>query len=503
MRNKRLKALFAVILSVAVLTASPVWAAETSPAPEETEISSAYSGITVGEATPETTPEPQKLLADGEGFVCDTLTDPYSESIFMVSLDSDTVVYALNPDERRPMASLTKIMSYIVTVETVEDLHNTRTVVPESVAEELAGTGSSLAEIKTGEEFSIYELLNLMMVPSGNDAALTLAKYVDALQIAAGEEDAAYDENGDGIMSFVEMMNRKAAELGCVDTHFMNPHGLHHANHYSTAREIAVISQYALTLPYFAQISGQRSYVQQPTNLTEESREVVTSNRMLLSYKAEYYKYATGLKTGSLNEAGYCIAATGMYDGYSYLVVCLGAPYVDENGARVEYRGEMYDAATLLRWAFLNIENKTIVADGDLVGEIALRYAWDKDTLQVVAQGNAMAMLPKALENGDIQVDLDLPEYADAPVKKGDALGTATYTYKGELIARIPLVAAESVDRSEVIQTIEQGKEIIRSPWFIVTALIIALLTVVYIVLVVAMNRKRRKMRRIRKYRDL
>ena len=112
-------------------------------------------------------------------------------------------------------------------------------------------------------------------------------------------------------------------------------------------------------------------------------------------------------------------------------------------------------------------------------------------------------MMPKELNSGEIQPILDVPESISAPVKKGDEVGTVTYMYKGEAIAKLPVVAAESVDRSEVIQTIEQGKEIIRSSWFIVTAVVIVLLTAAYIVLMITMNRKRRKMRRIRKYRDL
>lgn len=436
-----------------------------------------------------------------EGFVCDRLTDPNSESIFMVSLDTGTVVFTMNPDERRPMASLTKIMTYIVVSETVSDLQNTRTTVPESVAEELAGTGSSLAEIQTGEEFSIYDLLNLMMVPSGNDAALTLAKYVDAMRIPA--EDSAFDEDGDGVLSFVELMNRKAQELGCTNTHFVNPHGLHDENHYTTAREMATITQYALTLPYFSEITSQTYYTQAPTNMTSEERTVTTTNRMLLSYMEEYYTYATGIKTGSLNESGYCIAASGFYDGYSYLVICLGSPYIDEDGNYTNYHGEMYDAATLFRWAFTSIENKTIVMDGDLIAEVDLKYVWDKDRLQVVAQGNVTAMMPIDLDESNIKMELDLPESVKAPVKKGDEIGTATYTYKGEVLAVVPLVAAESVERSEIVQTIEQGKEIITSPWFLITAGIILVLLAAYIALAVAMNRKRRKMRRIKKYRDL
>ena len=209
----------------------------------------------------EATPSPEPVQPE-EGFVCETLTDPSSKSIFMVSLDTGTVVFTMNPDERLPMASLTKIMTYIVVSENIDDLMNTRTVVPASVAEELEGTGSSLAEIQTGEEFSIYELLNLMMVPSGNDAALTLAKYIDGLGIAA--DDPAYDTDGDGRMSCVELMNRKAAELGCTNTHFVNPHGLYDENHYTTAREMATITEYALTLPYFTDITSQTSYTQAP-----------------------------------------------------------------------------------------------------------------------------------------------------------------------------------------------------------------------------------------------
>ena len=163
----------------------------------------------------------------------------------------------------------------------------------------------------------------------------------------------------------------------------------------------------------------------------------------------------------------------------------------------------MYDAATLLRWAFLNIETKTLVADGDLLGEVDLKYVWDKDRLQVVAKGNVTAMLPSELDESDITVQIDLPEYVKAPVKKGDEIGTAAYIYKGETLAKVPLVAAESVERSEIIQTIEQGKEIITSPWFLITAGIIFVLAVAYIILAVLMNRKSRRMRRVKKYRDM
>ena len=427
--------------------------------------------------------------------------DLESEGVVLINLDTNTTVYEKNADERLEPASITKIMTYAVVCDHVEDLEGSMTTVSENVNNELTGTGSSMSGIIVGEELSVLELLNLMMVPSGNDAALTLAKYIDGLGIAA--DDPAYDTDGDGRMSCVELMNRKAAELGCTNTHFVNPHGLHDENHYTTAREMATITEYALTLPYFTDITSQTSYTQAPTNMTEEARTVTTTNRMLVETAEEYYTYATGIKTGSLNESGYCIAASASYDGYSYLVVCLGSPYVDAEGNHIDYHGEMYDAATLFRWALTSIENKTIVTDGDLLGEVDLEYVWNKDRLQVVAQGNVTAMLPKDLDESSIKMTLDLPESVKAPVEKGDVIGTATYTYMGEVLAEVPLVAAESVERSEIVQTIQQGKDIITSPWFLITAGVILVLLAIYIVLAVWMNRKRRKMRRVKKYRDL
>lgn len=473
---KKLKATAFILMLIYMLTALSPAVFATADDTQQTEPDDSAS------ASP--TPVPPK-----EGFVCDTLPEPNSEAIYMVSLDTGTVVYALNPDERRSMASLTKIMTYIVVSEAITDLKNTEITVPESVITELLDTWSSLAEIQAGETFSAYELLALMMIPSANDAALTLSKYVESLQT-------------DG-KTFVDLMNEKAEALGCKDTHFTNPHGLYDEEHYTTAREMGMITQYALTLPYFAEISSQISYTLEPTEIVEEERDYTTTNRMLLNYEDEYYTYATGIKTGSLNESGYCIAASGLYEGYSYLVICLGSPMVDADGNPIDYHGEMYDAAELLRWAFLNIRSKTVASSGDLLGEVPLEYAWEKDRLQVVAAGNVVSMLPSTVADTAIKTTVDLPESVKAPVKKGDEIGTATFTYENEVIATVKLVAAESVERSEVVQTIEQSKEIASSPWFLITVSVLLALAVAYFCLFIALNRRRRKMRRVKKYRDM
>lgn len=439
--------------------------------------------------------------------------EPYCESIIMLNSDTDTVVYSQNPDMQRPIASLTKIMSYIVTLETISDLNNTRIVVPQSVADELDGTGSSLAGVKVGEEFTVFELLHLMMIPSGNDAAATLANYIDSLNITVGSLNDKPKLNDDGseisenntdigeedpgrVLTFVDLMNRKAAELGCKNTHFQNAHGLHDDNHYSTARDMLTISRYAMALPHFSEITSKTYYEPPATELTPNPITLYNTNRMLQKSNAEYYySPTTGIKTGSHDQAGFCISVSATKD-YSYVAVFLGAKNKDENGNPIATHGEMLDAKELFEWAFYDLKVKTIAENGMLLGDVALNYTWKKDRLQVVAGENIQAVLPATVEASSIIPVLDLPESIDAPVKKGDYLGTATLTYADQVVGTVSVVASESVERSEMMRTLEQGKSVLTSPWFQTVLLFAAALVVIYFILMIISRKRKRKKRR-------
>ena len=139
-----------------------------------------------------------------------------SKGIYMANLDTDTVVYEKDADLRLEPASCTKIMTYIVAAEHISDLEGTKITVSDYIEPTLTGTGSSMAGVITGEELTALQLLNLMMVPSGNDASLVLAEYVGGLETGATGDEA--------VKNFVQMMNDKAAELGLSNTHFNNPH---------------------------------------------------------------------------------------------------------------------------------------------------------------------------------------------------------------------------------------------------------------------------------------
>lgn len=478
------------------------------------------------------------IPASAEGFafnwdIGDGNTEPHCKALFLLNLDTDTVAYAMNADEPLPMASMTKIMSYIIAYENIPNIENVHITVPESVEEELRDTGSSMAGFSAGETFTGLDMLYLMMIPSGNNAALTLAKYVDALYpeeqarvlseaatnatpAPESDDDDDWDdgENSNfdptyyvGKSYFIELMNKKAQELGCTNTHFTNPHGLHHPDHYASARDMATITQYAMSLPNFTEITGTTAYNYHPIG-SDDVRPANTTNKMLTNYIDEYgmtyyYQFATGIKTGSLDESGYCIAASATAYGYTYIAIAMGSPMYYEDGGRSYLHGEMLDCATLFRWSLSSLEKKTVAVQGDVMSSVGLKYAWRKDELLLVAGENASVMLPSEVNSTSILVEPDIPESVEAPIRKGEQIGTASLSYAGEVIAVVPLVAAESVDRSEALHVWEQGQAVLRAPWFLVIMAVIVALIIVYIILILLYRRKQKQLRRVKRFRDM
>ena len=417
-----------------------------------------------------------------------------SAALVLTNLDTGTVVYQKNPNEKREPASTTKIMTFIIVSEHVKDLQGTKITFTKKLYNELSGTGSSMSGLQINDVLTAYQLLNCMMVPSGNDAALTLADYV----------------GGGDVQKFVDMMNAKAKALGCTGTNFTNPHGLHDDNHYTTAADLTKITRYAMTLPYFMQICSQVSYIYTPMGGQDAGKNrVLSTTNFMINKNAPngngkyYYKYAKGIKTGHTNESGYCLVSTAAADGYSYLCVALGAPSVDANGKAISTRGEMTDSYNLYKWALTSLELKKVVSADDSVGEIKLNYAWNKDSLLLKAEKSYSAILPKGVSSSSIFLNKNIPASIDAPVKKGQVVGTATVSYANQTLTTINLVAADSVERSELLHTTDVAKSIFTSTWFLIIAAVIILLVIIYIVLAVIYNRKRKNLRKVKKYRKM
>lgn len=412
-----------------------------------------------------------------------------SKSILLVNMDSDQVVFEKNADEKKYPASTTKIMTYIVAYEHINDIDNTKIEIKKSVLDELEGTGSSLANVAehVGEKMSAIDLLYSMMVPSGNDAAMVLADYV-----GKGNIDA-----------FVDMMNEKAEELGCENTHFQNPDGLHNEDHYTTARDLYKISSYALTLPKFAEISNTTVYY-----CEGDTVPLITTNYLIDSNRGGeyYYTYAKGIKTGTTDQAGRCLVTTASADGYSYLLVLLDSPY--KEGEYEEY-GTFTDAADLFRWALTSLELETIATAETPVCEQKVNLAWGKNKVLLVPQKSLSAIIPKDVEDENIVVETDVPESIDAPLDKDTVVGTETIYYKdsntGEKqeIATVNLVSSEKVDRSGILFVLSVIGTLFQSYWFLMVIAIIVLILLIYFIIAKIHNVRSKKRNKVKRYRNL
>lgn len=411
--------------------------------------------------------------------------EPRSNAICFGNLDTDTIVYQKQADQRIEPASTTKIMTYIVAVEHCANLDNTMITVTENVEKALEGTDSSLANLKVGETMSMYEMLNCMMLPSGNDAAMSIAYFIG---------------NGD-VNSFVDMMNEKAQELGCENTHFANPDGLHDPNHYTTANDMYTMTKYAMSTNRFMDICSQTEHDIPATNMHDE-RTIVTTNEMMNSYSDYYYPYTRGIKTGWHDQAGKCIVSTATTDGYTYLCVAMGAPTEDAQGNDLG-NGAMLDSRDLYRWAFKNFSVETVATSEEPVTEVDLNLCWGNDSLLVTPEKDVTLLLPSDVsEDSIVFSDINVPDELNAPINKGDIVGTATLTYGNQELGTVNLVANETANRSGVLFFLQILKDIFTSFWFWLVVIVIVALIVAYIIMIRSYNKKSRHSKQVKKYRN-
>ncbi len=399
----------------------------------------------------------------------------YSKAYMLINLDDDSypVVAQKNQDEKMYPASLTKIVTAIVTLNNVSDLQEQVTV-SEAAFNILLGTGAQVAGLEIGDTLTVEQLLYLNMVHSACDASEVLAEYVGGTR-----------EN------FVKMMNDYAASLGCTGTNFMNPDGLHDPNHYTTAADLAKITLDALKNSTFTKIANTVEYEYNGMNY-------YNTNLMLRrGYLSYYYEYAKGIKTGSTSEAGYCVITTASKDGYNYLAIVLGAPVIDYNHDGYVEKCSFIDAATLFKWAFGSLKYSTIIEQNEVLDEIPVENGKDADTLRLVAKEDVTAIVPNGLDRSNVVIKAkDKPESVDAPIEKGDAVCTAQIIYADQVVAEVQLVAADTVELSTFLTILNAIKH-----FFSLTAvqIIIALIVVgiaVYIGLFIYKANKKKTKRR-------
>lgn len=398
----------------------------------------------------------------------------YAESYMLINLDdaSYPVVAQKNADEKLYPASLTKIVTTMVVLNNVKDLQ-AKTKMSQAAFDATLGTGAQVAGIRVGEELTIDELLYLTMVYSACDACQILAEYVSGTSAA-----------------FVDAMNKYVESLGCKDTHFTNPDGLHDNNHYTTARDMATITLAALKNSDFVKYSTTTEIKYGDLNLGH-------TNLMLhQGYLTYYYEYAQGIKTGSTKEAGYCVITKASKDGYNYLAVVLKSPQQKINGESYETKCSFVDAKSLFEWAFDSLKYTTLVSKDEVIGEIAVEDGKDADSVQLIAKVDTNVIVPAALDKSAIIIEtVDKPEVLKAPVLKGQDVCKANVIYGDEVIATIDLVAADNIELSTFLKIINAVKAFLGTTAVKIVCVAIVLFIIVYVFLVISNNKKKKKRR--------
>lgn len=366
---------------------------------------------------------PLQASVDGEELANPTAApETNTPAAFLVDRDNGQVLLAKDADSRRFPASTTKIMTALLVLEHAS-LDDVVTVQADDFSQ--LSEDSMMSGIKAGEQITVKDLLACLLLPSGNDAAYVLARHV-----------------GGTWQGFVDLMNQKAAELGCKDTHFANPCGLHDDDHYTTARDLCRIFEAALEEPTFCEIAGSATWELPATN-QNPARELETTD-FLIDPASDAYAggLVTAGKTGYTLEGGKCLVASAQKDGRHLAAVTLGGA---NDAGYGEPTSNFYGMRDLINWGFDAWENTTVVADGDELGRVTVRLSEDGTSVGAVADGGIAAFVPTGLTLDDLTIAADLPDTLTAPVKKGDPLGQASVSYEGRELGTVALTAGASL----------------------------------------------------------
>ena len=352
----------------------------------------------------------------------ESVPEIYSPCALLMDYNSGKILYEKNINDKMYPASLTKIMTAIIVIENC-NLDDVAIVSYDAVMD--IPFGYVTANLQIGEELTVEQLLNVLMVGSSNDAAIVLAEHVSG-----------------SVEDFAKLMNDKAKELGCQNTNFVNPNGEHDENHYSTAYDLAIISRYAMQYDTFRNIVSKTVYKLPATNkYDKDDRYFTTTNYLLVTNNNSrtdnyYYKYATGIKTGFTTPAGNCLVASSKKDNFELISVVLGGGQT-KDGLSQRY----LDTIALFDYGYDNYVFKGLAKKDNIIQTIKIKNA-TKNTkqLEAIISDDIYALIKKENKDSSILPEVKLKDNLKAPIKKGDVIGSVKYTaegidYEADLIA--------------------------------------------------------------------
>lgn len=347
-------------------------------------------------------------------------------------MDSATgkIVYEKDAYKRMYPASTTKIMTAILALENC-DLNDVAKVSYNAIF--TVPVGYSNANLQLDEELTIEQLLYVLLISSANDAANVIAEHI------AGS-----------IESFATMMNTKANEIGCKDTHFVNANGVHDENHYSTAYDLALIGKYAMKNEMFRKIVATTRYTLPITNKYDKADRIfVTTNKLVNSKSGQYYEYATGIKTGYTDAAKNCIVASAKKDGLEFIAVVMNTT----NDASID-TNKFSDCKVLFDYGFNNYVSKLLCAKDSVYKVVKLRNASrENNSLNILYEDNVDVFIGKSDINKDFYPEVELNNKIKAPIVKGTVVGKISYTVD-DIKYTTNLIAGQDVDSNSIFTII-------------------------------------------------
>ena len=417
------------------------------------------------------------------------IDQPFVEAraAILVNADTGEVYYEMNADTVLPPASITKIMTALLALEAIErgDIALDDMVTASNTSHNDLTLDGSSQNIVPGETMSLEGLLYCMLVSSANEACNIIGEHI----------------TGGSISQFITLMNSRAKELGCANTHFVNAHGLPSDQQYSTARDISLIAAAALEYPLFVGIVNTVYKELPPTNKAD-SRYLMNTNYLINPDRSQYYySEARGIKTGSTEAAGQCLTSYIVKDDVPVISVLLGCEIAEHEDGTYEVKS-FTQTKKLMQWFLANYSTKDIISTTDLICEVPVDMAEGTDSVVVRPQEKVSMLLPNDIDPATLQRSYTIPSQQEgaeplvAPINAGDVLGEISFEYNGKTYGPIALVANTDVERSKLAHVQSEIKNTLNKTWvkwLIVALIAIIILYFAFIIRYNAMRRRRRK----------
>ena len=407
-KNKILIALLSIIISTNIFTNSIIYAVE-----ESNNIETSTNEVQNTESTiRDTSPEANNLTI-------------YSEAAILMEADTGKVLIGKNENVQKYPASITKVLTAIIAIEKCQ---LTDKITASRSAVMSIPNGYSNAAIQPDETLTVQELLDLFLIHSANEVGFIFAEHISG-----------------SIENFATLMNQKAVEIGCTNTHFTNPSGIHDVNHYTTAYDMALITRYCMQNETFRQIVAKTSCTVGATDKYEE-RHFSNTNDLINPSSKYYYEGAIGVKTGFTTPAKNCLIGASLRDNLELIFVSLGAQAASDGRS-----GRYVDAITLFDWGYANYKNQEIITSNSVVDEITVSKATkDSKNLPLLIKDTITSNVPVNFDLNNLNYSIELNENITAPIAEGAVLGKVTYNIDGITYAS-DLLASHNVEKSNFI----------------------------------------------------